>query len=180
VHKVCDDLLITAFLLRRFEREAEIEAGDRRHYAVLQRSDGRFLEHNPASPEIDQMQAVFARDLLAMLHKELHHDGAWVIVFTDPALPEIVLSNVAEYRRFALMWVDRDGDPQFTLEWVNGESDELDFADVLLSGLESWGDRAETAWQNWKVLMRDVIDPTSEQTFKRAQGQAPKPETQLQ
>lgn len=173
MHKVIDDLLVTTFLIKRFEREATFEAGDPRYYAVIQRKDGRFLEHNPASPELEPMQAVFARDLLGRLNRELHHDGAWTIVFTDPAPAETVLANRSEYRRFGLIWVDHDGDPQFTLEWVNGESEETDFADVLLSGIESWGDRAETAWLNWRMLMREVLDPAPDQLVKRAQGQAP-------
>jgi len=173
MHNVSDDLLITPFLLRRFVREAEIEQNDQRHYAVLLRRDGQYLDYNPGSPELEEMQAVFARDLLRMLNRELHHDGAWVIVFTDPAPPQALISLKWEYRRFAILWLDRDGDPHFSVEWLQGESDEFDFADVLLSGIESWVARAETAWQEWKMLMRDVIDPTSEQTFKRAQGQAP-------
>lgn len=169
-----DDLLITPFLLRRFAREAQMEGAEHpRYYAVIQRRDGHFLDHNPASPELEEMQAVFARDLLQMLNKELHHDGAWVIVFTDPQPPTALISLKWEYRRFAVIWVDRDGDPQFSLEWLQGESEEFDFADVLLSGLESWGARAETAWQQWKLLMRDVLDPSSDQLIKRAQGQAP-------
>ncbi len=172
MHKVPDERLVTPFMLRRFIREAEAEGGDGRHYAVLQRSNGEYLDHNPHSPELAPDQALFARDMLRLLNRELHHDGAWVMVFTHP-VPCSILMLHAEYRRFGFIWIDADGDPHFTVEWQQGEGEELDFADVLNSGRESWANRCESAWEAWKLLMVDVIDPAEGQTFKRAQGQRP-------
>lgn len=170
-HHLTDDILITPTLIRRFELEAIEEGGEEgRYFAIIQRDGGDFVSHNPVSWNIVPEQLVFARDMLTLLNRECGHAGAWVIVFTHPEVDQLAKVH-AEYQRFAFIWLDSDGDPAFTLDWLNGESEELDFADVLLSGSEAWADKLETAWQQWKMLMRDVIDPAEGQTFKRAQGQ---------
>lgn len=171
MHRIDEKLLITPALLLRFEQEAVLEEGDGRHYAVIQRSNGDFIAHDrgpPLSPE----QVMFARDVLDLLNRELHHDGAWVVVFTHPK-PASAADATAEYARFAMMWMDRDGDIQFTVDWVEGEGDIFDFPDVLMAGRETWANHAEEAWTTWRGLMVDVLDPSEGQTFKRAQGQAP-------
>lgn len=173
MHSVPDAHIVTPFLIRRFQAEAAIEEGNGQYYAIVQRSDGSFLDHNPGSPELAPDQMMFARDVLTLLNREIHHDGAWMMVFTNPAAAESVLLVHAEYQRMAFLFVDRDGDPQFTIDWVRGGGEERDFADVLLSGRESWGNRCEAAWQTWKVLMRDTLAPSPEQLIKRAQGQQP-------
>lgn len=179
MHRIMDDILINTVVLKRFEAEAELEEGDGRFYALIHRRDGRFLAHNPIGPELDGSQSMFAQDLLRRLNRELHHDGAWAIVFTHPRPDDLpghaLLASVPwQYARFAIIFIDRDGDPAFTLEWVQGDGDEFDFADVMLSGIESWCDRCETAWQSWRHLMHDVLDPAEGQTFRRAQGETPR------
>ena len=171
MHKVDDDTLVTANLLRWFITEAELEGQNGQHFAVLERDNGSFFEHNPHSPELDEMQAIWARDMLTMLNKELHHDGAWFILFTSPGAMAHLLQSRNEYGRFSIAWMDGDGDVQLAVEWVAGESDELDFADVILSGDEAWAQKCEAAWQAWKILQRDVLDLKEGQTIKRAKGQ---------
>lgn len=172
MHKLDDRHLVTPLLIRRFAEEAVYEGGghDDRFHAFLQRSDASYVEHTLSTP-CDPMQRVFAFDLLQGLNKDLYHDGAWVILFTNPK-PVEILASTTLYDRFCLIWIDQDGDPGFTMDWVEGEiEDELDFADAMMSGLDSWIDRAETAWQNWHLLMREVLDPKANQLVKRAQGQ---------
>jgi hypothetical protein len=171
IHRVPDERIITPFMLRRFIEEARLEGGNGQHYAIMQLSDGRYVDHNPASPALPPHQAVFARDMLAMLNREMNMGGVWVIVYTHPVPPEQIVLMHWEYARFGFLWIDADGDPQFTVEWTKGEGDERDFADVMRSGRESWANRCMTAWQTWKHHMVDVLAPGEGQTIKRAQGQ---------
>ena len=173
-----DDTLITPALLRRFIAEARLEAGNGQHYAFVRRSNGNLIAHNPASPEIAGYQTMFAADVLKVLNRELHHDGAWVVVFTHPEPPEpgsaILLTPPGrEYARYVLMWLDRDGDVQFSVEWVKNESELLDFAEVLEAGIDSVVEKCEGAWQMWHLHMREVLDPREGETFQRARGQMP-------
>lgn len=168
--------LVTSLLLRRFELEAHMEGGDGRHYAVMLRDDGSLLAHNPGSPELSPDQLMWAGDVLKLLNREIHHDGAWVVVFThvQPFNPEHILlaaPSHATYDRYALIWVDRDGDPQFSQDWRQNECELLDWADVLLADIESTAQKAETAWSLWHHHMRVVPEVKAAQTFKRAKGQ---------
>lgn len=176
--KLADDILITPALLRRFHAEAELEGGDGRYYAIVRCQDGKILAHHPGAPLLMPEQALWAGDVITLLNRELHHDGAWVVVFTHPIPPQLdhVLHDPRhwEYGRYVLLWLDRDGDVQIPYEWVKGESELLDWADVMLAGIECVGHKCEGAWQTWHMLMRQVIDPQEGETYKRAQGQAPK------
>lgn len=168
--------LITPALLQRFHLEAEAEAGDGRYYACMLRPDGDVLVHHPIGPQLAPEQMMWAADVLRALNRELHHDGAWVVVFTHPkpAPTNSVIksgSNHCEYARYCLIWVDQDGDAQFTQEWMENEGDLLDFADVLLAGIESTMAKCEGSWEMWHHHMRQVIAPKQDQLFKRAQGQ---------
>lgn len=175
--RIDDDTLITAVLLKRFQEEAELESGDGRYYAFLQRSNGELLVHNPYAPEIAGHQAMFAADVLRRLNRELHHDGAWVIVFSHPkemaAGAAIYAHPSVEYRRYVLLWLDSDGDVQLPYEWLEGESECLDFADVLAAGLDCICEQCEAAWTMWHLHMRQVIEPREGETFERARGQWP-------
>lgn len=178
MHRVPDEILINTALLRRFQEEAELEGGDGRHFAMIHRKDGSFLAHNPIGPELDGSQQVFAETMLNRLNRELHHDGAWAIVFTHPRPDDgsgdhVLLMTTWQYGRFVFLWIDQDGDVAFPFEWSQGEGDEFDFADVLLSGVESWMDRCEQAWQTWQLLMLEVIDPAEGQRYRRAMGETP-------
>lgn len=169
------DKLVTPLLLRRFELEAVNERDNPRYYALILRDDGNLVAHHPLGPQLDPAQMIWARDLLQKLNKELHHDGAWVVCFTDPEAPtfENVLAppKHVEYGRYCLIWIDQDSDPQFTQEWVSGENaDFVDFADVLLAGINSTMQKCETSWMTWRTS-QDVIDHAAGQKFKRAAGE---------
>jgi hypothetical protein len=117
---------------------------------------------------------MWGADVLALLNRELHHDGAWVLVFTHPIPPKLAvhLPHHIEYGRYALIWIDEDGDPQFTMEWARGDSAGLiDFAAVVEAGIHSTAQKAETGWQLWNHHMRKVLAPKDGQLLKVAQGQ---------
>lgn len=177
-HHVADETLITPTLLRRFELEASFEQADGRYYAIILRADGNVLVHHPFGPQLSPDQMMWAVDVLRKLNRELHHDGAWVIVFTHPHRPELTHVLQAppshwDYDRYCLIWLDVDGDPQFTVEWQAGESELLDFAEVLLAGIESTMAKCEGAWEVWHVHMRQMLALKPEQTYKRALGEVP-------
>ena len=170
MHRLQDNILVTPALLRRIDAEAAFEDGDGRFHALIQRNDGSYIGHL-MGPQASAEQMMFGCDVLKLLNTELHHDGAWLVEFTNPGPSEHALLSQPEYQRFALMWMDRDGDVQFTLDWIAGEGDLFDFADVLLAGLEMWGDHAEEAWKIWHEKVIQALAPTEAQTIKAAQGQ---------
>jgi len=176
---LADDDLITTALLRRFQGEAVLGGSDGRFYAIIRRNNGDLVVHHPGSPPLAAEQLMWASDVLKALNRELHHDGAWVVVFTDPAPPgagDLVIhvnGGYCEYGRYALLWLDDEADVQFALEWVRNESELLDWSDVLLAGLHSLMGKCEAAWEMWNTHMRDVLDPDEDQTFARARGEQP-------
>lgn len=173
--KLSDDKLITPALLRRFIVEAEMDGGTGQHYALVQLENGNLTKWNPASPSLAPDQIIWAADMLKLLNRELHHDGAWVVVFTHPrpSPSQCVLHapTHCDYHRFVLLWLDADGDVQFPYEWAEGYGELRNFAYVILAGPISWAQKCETAWEQWRVMMMEVIAPSADQVFKRAQGQ---------
>jgi hypothetical protein len=178
--KIGEDLIVTTALLKRFILEATTGDGDGRHYGVIRRDNGGLLVYHPGSPELAPEQMMSADDVLRWLNRELHHDGAWVVVFTNPQLADITTGRIdpghAEYGRYVLLWLDQDGDVQIPIEWAAGEGGLHDFSDVMLAGILSTLSKAETAWNLWHTHMREVLDPRPDQLFKAAQGQ-PAPST---
>lgn len=178
MHRLDDGILVNTALLRRFEAEAGHEGGDGRHQALIMLRDGRFLSHG-VGPDLDGTQTLFAQTMLRMLNKELHHDGAWVIVYTHPRpddafqVEHVLQAAPWQYGRFVFLWLDADGDVQFPYEWSQNEGEFVDFADCMIAGPEYWTGQAESAWQMWHELMIEVIDHGEGQTYKRAMGEAP-------
>lgn len=173
-HKLPDETLITPALIRRFEAEAELEDGNGQYFAIMQKGDGSYLEHNPYSPEAELLHTGWVRDALALLNRELHHDGAWVACFTHPG-PRDILQRYTAYNRCCWIWLDRDGDPQFTLDWVkDGHWQTCDFEDVVIAGTVSQGHRCEMAWISYAAMMRsDMLDAKPEHQYRRALGEKP-------
>lgn len=174
--RLTEDKMVTKTLLQHFALEAEFEGGSGQYYALMLRDNGDLMAHHPFSPGLDPAQLMFAADVLRLLNRELHHDGAWVICFTHPK-PQALKSGIHlpsthwEFGRYALTWLDADGDPQFTQEWMEGSSSERrDFVSVLLQGIVPVAQMAEAAWQAAHE-MTGVLELKPEQTFKQAQGQ---------
>jgi len=157
-----DDLLVSRHALSRYEAEAD----GAEWAAVLGTCRGRKIEvitSRATSPGLDPAQAMFAHDVAARLNRELDHDGAWVILLTHRTAisPLVIINATQEFKRFCMIWMDADGDIQFTVE----NDDPLWM--VLSQGIHHWMDQAEGAWRQWKHLMRDVLAPSSDQMTTR-------------
>jgi hypothetical protein len=175
------DELVTPTLLKRFELEGDAEAGpgQGQYYAIILRENGDLVVHHPTGPQLDPIQQLWAGNLLKMLNRELHHDGAWVIVFTNPKPNAEGLAIYAhpahrEYLRYAIVFVDKDADPQFTVEWLAGDNADFStFAQVVAAGIESTCQKCEAAWELHQEYMVKLIAPKEGQTFRKAKGEMP-------
>ncbi len=171
MHKLDDDTLITANLLRAFIAYAEEEGGNGQHYAVIQRSNREWLDHNPHSPGLEPMQEQFARDVLDKVNSEIAHDGAWVLVFTHPGAMANLLQSNYEYARYLFLFLDADGDIQFNVDWSAGTAEDLlEFSDVLMRGWTVQLALLEGAYRQW-CMIKQATDAQPDQTFRRAKGQ---------
>lgn len=164
MHKLDENRLVTPALLKRFHAEAECEGGDGRFAAFIQRSNGEIISHDNG-PRADPRCLVFTMEILGALNRHLHHDGAWVIVFTHWKAPVIPMQD-GVHQRFVLLWMDGDGDVQFPLEWVGGIDRAVEF------GGYNWSQHAASAWHLWHHVMRVVLDPQEGETYKRALGES--------
>lgn len=157
-----DDLFLSGHALRRYATEAD----NGPWYAVFGRTGGRLITTHKDqvwTPEPEAVQRLFTDDMAAALNQELAHDGAWVVLLTSPIMEEggLVVSAEREYGRFCFIWMDKDGDIQFTIEneeplWV-----------VLAQQKLHWMEQAEQAWQAWYFHMREVLAPSDDQLGTR-------------
>ena len=165
MHHLDEKILVTPALLRRFSAEAEHSAGNGSYYAILIGSDGGFIEHQ-IGPGLAPEQTIFGRDMVFLLNRHLHHDGAWMIVFTNPTPKPIIEIHGTVYQRFVFLWMDKDGDVRFPIE------NEEPFHEVLKAGPIAWLQQAEVAWTTWHRLTHQVLDVRPSETYKRAQGES--------
>lgn len=158
MHKVTDRALITPLLLRRFEAEARLGNDDPRFWACLITDEGVLVEHQTGQNPIPE-QKMFGADMVTVLNRHLHHDGAWLIEFTDPTSMGPI--NTALYQKFIIFWMDKDGDVQFPIE------DDRAFHEVLANGPDAMIEKCEGAWQTWSWQSK-VLDLKEHQTTKKA------------
>ena len=97
------------------------------------------------------LQDMIARDIVGRFNREIHFDGTWLAVLTDlPSGAALVLSDL-NYDAMRFLWMDGDGDVQFTIEvWDDPVS-------VAMAGMVHWMEQAVEAHQQWK-RQRDVLD----------------------
>ena len=167
-HKLDIDTLITPALLRRLEAESQFDnkGVSTPFWAVLEKNVAAdYITHAVGGLDPLGPQQMMAFDLVTALNRAQHHDGAWVAMWSHPAPRPHVLVREDEYTRLCLMWMDQDGDVQFTLE-CEGTLEER-----LMKGILHWQECAEKAWDTWFLHMRVILDPQEGETFKRAKGQ---------
>lgn len=97
-----------------------------------------------------ELQIDFAKGLQKDLQKEAGFDGLWVVGWTHPPSVMGVLKDMDNcWNRLIFIWLDKDGDPQFTLE------SELAFVQIVQHGIEYYIGLAHDAHKQWKDLYSD-------------------------
>lgn len=175
--KFSDDLYLTEAMGLRWRLEATPdhveEASDFPWFSWVrgENGDSRSFKNTKIVPHEEQRALML--DLVRGLNKEIGHDGRWVTGWVHPILfPEdvglFILSAVdieREFRRGIMMWMDVDGDVQFTVE-IDEPMREIRQIDV-----EHWIEQAEDGHILWRDMM-GILGAGEGQRYKRAQGQA--------
>lgn len=172
-----EDLMVSPTLQRRLAHEAEFDNGTPGGiWFVLRRQSGAMVavKGKPSLVAPHPAQQMWAMDMAQALNKHLHHDGLWVVGFTNPP-PNAIMFLAGQaldaepiYDRWIILFVDKDGDPQFTIE------NDDDFNVTLLRGPDDLIEECEVKWQAWHEHMRDNLGKKAVQgaTFARAQGES--------
>jgi len=157
-------LLVRQRLMLESENTNAVLTG---YWAVAVQGDGRQVVMQAGTRSVpDYMQQTFARDMARALNSAIRHDGSWLVLWTHPCFDD-GQERVVDFNMWHFLWLDEDGDPQFTID------NEDPFWLALANGELHWLEQAEYAWSQWNLMMREVLAPTEGQTYKRAQGQAP-------
>jgi len=160
-HHLPDDLLATPALQERFFLESQFEgAGYKSGYWFLrQRDNGEFsrkaVKYVPEYPVVRLTEMI-----LGNLNKRVSQGGAWVSAWVN------------EGEKLINLWLDKDGDVQFTVETDAAdlfhpvEYRRLDLDDIVANCFE--------AWRLWHHHMVDVLEVREgRDTYRRAQGEQP-------
>ncbi len=165
--KFDDELLNTPVLRQRLVSEATMNGGNGSFRAMFRLpSNGNIHAVGVGATELAIDQRVFAEDMADVLNRNLSFGGAWIVGFTHPAVVSVLnVLALPEYGRWFFLWCDEDGDPQFSIE------NDDPFTHTLMKGPDWWIESAADAHASWKYHMRDVLELTPGQTYKRAQGE---------
>lgn len=114
-------------------------------------------------PSVEQFS--FAMSLCTELNKEMHHNGAWLVAWTHPphAAEALRVNPALEWRRLVMLFLDKDGDPQFTIDSVRP------WPDIAVSGVHHFVDQAEQGIQMWREQM-DALELKENQTIQLAKS----------
>lgn len=134
---------------------------------VIQAEGGLVMEFG-TGPALGMVQRMVADDMVAELNKQLHHDGCWLFNFANPEPVSIAVEMGRRYARFAILWMDRDGDIQFAIDC------ERPFEKTIEEGPDALAEKCSKAWDWWHFHMRTVLDPQPHEMFKKALGEKPR------
>lgn len=89
------------------------------------------------------MQMAFASELRWRLQQNIGHDGLWIAGWTHPPGNDqtIRVDGDNAWNRLVMVWLDGDGDPQFTVE------SDLPFVEMISRGGYYYIEMAEEAYQ---------------------------------
>lgn len=149
-----DDLLLSQTLMKRIAIEAELNAPGKNTAAVFLRGgNGQIRVLGSYKPDL--AEKMIADFMVNALNRRIPQGGRWVTAWLGTGT------------MFIMIWLDQDGDPQFTVEV------EEDAPGIAAVQFDHWIEQAHDAWCQWELAMRKVLDPKSGQTYKKAQGERP-------
>ena len=136
-----------------FEGERGISEKKQYWVVVPQADTGRGVvelknfKPNLQDVEPHEMQQHFAVEVQNLLQQEAHFDGSWIVGFTHPPNAYGVLTDTENcWNRLIMIWLDEDGDPQFTLE------SERPFIQQFEDGPNYWVEMAHNAYKAYKPM----------------------------
>lgn len=131
---------------------------------VIQAEGGHVLEFG-TGPALMAVQRMVSEDMVVALNRHLHHDGCWLFNFAAPedAHPVAVVDGRL-YRRFAILWMDKDGDIQFAIDC------ERPFEKTCEEGPDALIEKCEMAHKFWRQQLQ-WLDLRPGETFKKALGE---------
>lgn len=154
MHKLDDNLLVSAALTHRLRTESEQEAA----WVVLQRGNGGYVYRSSQGFTPMVFQMIFAKELVSQLNRHVGEGGAWVVGWTHGG------------DRLMMIWLDGDGDARFVVE-----NDEDTPQRIVATGIDRWCQDAAEAHARWREMQR-ALDVQPDQQYKAAMGE-PAPST---
>jgi len=122
---------------------ADIKAGK----VLLKNFDPNMLDREP-HPD----QQAFAERLQVALMKEAHFNGLWIVGWTHPPSTYGILTEQDNcWNRLIFIWLDRDGDPQYTLE------SELPVINIIAHGKDYYVGLAHEAHDSWREMYGEDV-----------------------
>lgn len=110
---------------------------------------GKIVLKNFKETETDvaphPIQIEFAKELLERLQRTTHHDGIWIVGWTHPPdFSQIIrVDGDNVWSRLIMIWLDKDADPQFTLD------SEMPVAQMVENGSAYYANLAEDAYETF-------------------------------
>jgi hypothetical protein len=159
-HNLDDMILSTNALMERIVLEAQ---GQPFKAAITLKGGEQMWTGDGNLPTF--VQRVFAFDLASKLNREIGYGGAWIVMWIHPqAAQGIILQNGVNYSGLRILWIDKDGDPQFTVE-----ADET--TDMFMEkGWHYWVEQCEDAHGYWRHQL-EVLELSPNQSYKRSKGE---------
>ncbi len=160
LHNLDDKLLSTQLLLERIE----IESCSGPFKFMVPLSNGRIEIAGPGKDPV-WTHRLFGSKIVEYLNHEINYDGAWILIWIKPENnSSIILPDGVSYTEIRILWIDKDGDVQFTVEIDD------DLSEMVKLGYHYWVEQCEDAHGHWRH-QRKVLDLVDGQSFKHAQGE---------
>jgi hypothetical protein len=104
-------------------------------------------EENLQNADPHELQQDFAKKIMSSLMAHASFDGLWIVGFTHPPTTYGVITGTENcWNRLIAIWLDEDGDPQYTVESDFPFVQQVNMGDQYYVGL------AVQAHEQWKEM----------------------------